>query len=62
LFFALEVRDTSSGTVSFGKALGRWASLVFFNVFNFAPLFWGREFLLHDFLSGTEVRSLKSRK
>lgn len=61
VFFALEVRDLAGGTVSFGKAISRWAALVFLNIFNFVPLFSGRDFLLLDYLSGTEVRSLKNR-
>ncbi len=61
VFLSLEIRNPSGGAVSAGKAFGRWAALVFLNVFNLVPLFSGKKFLLLDHLSGTEVRSFKDK-
>jgi uncharacterized RDD family membrane protein YckC len=60
VFFSLEVREPLSGTsIGSGKIFSRWASIVFLNVFNVVPLFFGKKFLLMDHLSGTVVRSMK---
>ncbi len=61
VFLSLEVRNPSGGSVSAGKVFGRWAALVFLNVFNLVPLFLRKNFLLLDLLSGTEVRSFKEK-
>jgi uncharacterized RDD family membrane protein YckC len=61
VFLSLEVRNPSGGSISAGKVFGRWAALVFLNVFNLVPLFLGKNFLLLDLLSGTEVRSFKEK-
>ena len=55
VFFSLEVRKPLSA----GKIFSRWLSLVFLNVLNVLPLFFGKKFLLMDRLSDTEVRSMK---
>jgi uncharacterized RDD family membrane protein YckC len=61
VFFSLEIRNPSSRSVPTGKVIGRWAALVFLNVFNVLPLFFGKNFLLLDRLSETEVRSFKDK-
>lgn len=61
VFLSLEIRNPSSGGLSTGQVFSRWAALVFLNVFNILPLFFGRNFLLLDLLSGTEVRSFKEK-
>ncbi|MCI0616788.1 RDD family protein [bacterium] len=61
VFLSLEVRNPSGGSISGGKVFGRWAALVFLNVFNLVPFFLGKKFLLLDQLSGTEVRSFKEK-
>jgi uncharacterized RDD family membrane protein YckC len=58
VFFGLELRDPNSGIISLGKIFTRWAAMVFLNVFNLLPLFWGKP-PLPDTLSHTEIRSLK---
>lgn len=62
VFLSLEIRSPSSGSISAGKIIGRWVALVFLNIFNIMPLFFGKKFLLLDLLSGTEVRSFKDKK
>lgn len=62
VFLSLEIRNPSGGSISAGKVFGRWAALVFLNIFNLLPLFLGKNFLLLDLLSGTEVRSFKEKK
>jgi uncharacterized RDD family membrane protein YckC len=59
VFLSLEIRNPGSGSISTPKIVGRWAAMVFLNVFNLVPLFLGKKFLLLDYLSGTEVRSFK---
>jgi uncharacterized RDD family membrane protein YckC len=59
VFFSLEVREPSGTTIGSGKIFSRWASLLFLNVFNIVPVFFGKKFLLLDHLSGTVVRSMK---
>jgi uncharacterized RDD family membrane protein YckC len=61
VFLSLEIRNPSGGSISAGTVFGRWAALVFLNVFNLVPLFLGKNFLLLDLLSGTEVRSFKEK-
>jgi uncharacterized RDD family membrane protein YckC len=62
VFLSLEIRAPSSGSIPAGKIIGRWASMVFLNVFNLVPVFLGKNCLLLDLLSGTEVRSFKDKK
>jgi uncharacterized RDD family membrane protein YckC len=59
VFLSLEIRNPSTNSIPARKVIGRWASLVFLNVFNLLPVFLGKKFLLLDLLSGTEVRSFK---
>jgi len=61
VFLSLEIRNPASGSIPTGKVFGRWAALVFLNIFNIMPLFFGKNFLLLDRLSGTEVRSFKEK-
>ena len=61
VFLSLEIRNPGSGSISAGKVIGRWAALVFLNIFNIMPLFFGKNFLLLDRLSDTEVRSFKEK-
>lgn len=61
VFLSLEIRNPSTGAIPTGNVIGRWAALVFLNVFNLVPLFLGKNFLLLDYLSGTEVRSFKEK-
>src|SRR5262245_45411602 len=62
VFLSLEIRNPSGGSISAGQVLTRWAALVFLNVFNLLPLFFGKNLLLLDLLSDTEVRSFKEKK
>ena len=59
LFVALEVRDPVITVVPIGKIIVRWLALIFLNVFNVIPVLKGKNFLLLDQLSGTEMRSFK---
>lgn len=59
VFFGIELRDPTAGTISLGKVLSRWFSLVLLNIFNLVPVLTGRHFLLLDRISGTEIRTLK---
>jgi uncharacterized RDD family membrane protein YckC len=61
VFLSLEIRNPSSGSISVSQIIGRWAALVFLNIFNIMPLFFGKNFLLLDYLSATEVRSFKEK-
>src|SRR5262245_20770227 len=61
IFLSLEIRNPSSGSISAGKVIGRWAALVFLNIFNIMPLFFGKNFLLLDRISDTEVRSFNEK-
>jgi uncharacterized RDD family membrane protein YckC len=61
LFLSLEIRNPSSSSISASKIITRWAALVFLNVFNLVPFFLGKNFLLLDLLSETEVRSFKDK-
>jgi uncharacterized RDD family membrane protein YckC len=61
VFLSLEIRNPSSGSISTGKVFTRWAALVFLNVLNLLPLFFGKKFLLLDRISETEVRSFKEK-
>ncbi len=61
VFFSLEVRDPLSGGIASGKVFIRWAALVLLNVLNLLPLLFGKNFLLLDRLSGTQVRSFKEK-
>jgi uncharacterized RDD family membrane protein YckC len=61
VFLSMEIRNPSSGSISGGQVFGRWAALVFLNVFNLVPFFLGKNFLLLDLLSGTVVRSFKEK-
>ena len=59
VFLSLELRDPGSSTIPFGKVLARWIAMIGLNVFNFIPVLLGKNFLLMDLLSATEMRSFK---
>lgn len=59
LFVSLEVRDPVITVVPIGKIIVRWFTLILLNVFNVLPALQGKNYLLLDQLSGTEMRSFK---
>ncbi|PWT92572.1 MAG: hypothetical protein C5B54_03325, partial [Acidobacteria bacterium] len=59
VFLKLELRDPVTGNIAIGKIITRWLAMVFLNLFNLVPLFWGSDLLL-DRLSRTYIRQLKN--
>jgi uncharacterized RDD family membrane protein YckC len=59
VFLGVELRDPASSEIPFSKILVRWIVMIVFNVFNAIPLFFHRNWLLLDRISGTEIRSMK---
>ena len=60
VFFSIELRDSGGGSdIPFHKILVRWLSMVLFNLLNLLPLLFGKNQLLMDQISGTEIRALK---
>ena len=57
LFVSLELRDPVLSSIPMSKLIFRWLFFVLLNVLNFIPLLLGKQFLLLDRLSGTEIRS-----
>jgi uncharacterized RDD family membrane protein YckC len=57
LFVSLELRDPGGQTIAVGKIIIRWFACIMLNVFNFVPALFGKPYLLHDHISGTEMRS-----
>lgn len=59
LFVSLELRDPVLTSIPWSKLLFRWFLFVFLNVFNFVPLVLGKDYLLLDRLSNTQIRSFQ---
>jgi uncharacterized RDD family membrane protein YckC len=57
LFMSLELRDPVLSSIPLSKIILRWIFFVVLNMINFLPLLFGRQYLLLDRLSGTEIRS-----
>jgi uncharacterized RDD family membrane protein YckC len=59
VFFSIELRDAGGPDIPFHKILTRWLSMVILNLFNILPVLFGKNQLLMDVISGTEIRALK---
>jgi uncharacterized RDD family membrane protein YckC len=57
LFMSLELRHPVLSSIPLSKIIFRWFLFVVLNIFNIVPLLAGKQYLLLDRLSGTEVRS-----